>query len=90
MNLPDGWSLVQTCSACPEQYDLVTDDGSSAGYIRFRWGRLTAHYPDAEGDMVYSSNFGDAMQGCLEDGQEHYLEHAVLTCVQMWRSDNDQ
>lgn len=39
--------LVQTCSACPEQYDVLDDDGFQIGYLRLRWGEFTVEVPDA-------------------------------------------
>ena len=32
--------IVQTCDACPSQWDAVADDGRPV-YIRYRWGNLT-------------------------------------------------
>ena len=32
-------NAVQTCLACPSQWDAETDDGKSV-YIRYRWGTL--------------------------------------------------
>lgn len=32
--------IQQTCSACPSQWDFVTDD-NRIGYVRYRWGGLS-------------------------------------------------
>ena len=39
--------IVQTCEACPSQWEGFFDDGR-AFYIRFRWGhlRMTVHASD--------------------------------------------
>ncbi len=33
-------NLIQTCLACPSQWNAETEDGKTV-YIRFRWGQLT-------------------------------------------------
>lgn len=47
--------LVQTCGACPEQYDVYFDD-VALGYLRLRFGRFTADYPDCDGETVYEAS----------------------------------
>ena len=49
-----GYDLEQTCSACPEQYDVYLD-GKQVGYLRLRHGHFTAEVPDAGGEEVYES-----------------------------------
>ncbi len=76
MDVHDGPSeinLVQTCGACPEQYDAFMD-GEKIGYLRLRHGFFSVEYtPDEE--TVYTANpKGD---GCFEpDEQEAYLTEA--------------
>ncbi|WUH94500.1 hypothetical protein OG900_33090 [Streptomyces sp. NBC_00433] len=36
---------VQTCAACPSQWDAWTEDGDYL-YLRYRWGVGTARYGD--------------------------------------------
>lgn len=43
--------LVETCPACPEQYDAFLDD-ELVGYLRLRWGRFSVCCPDVAGDEV--------------------------------------
>ncbi|MDB4314471.1 hypothetical protein N9955_00420 [bacterium] len=58
-----GFTLVKTCDACPEQYDVYRGDQMVA-YFRLRHGHFTARVPDVEGGIVYESNtIGD---GCFE------------------------
>lgn len=41
-----GLQFIQTCGACPEQYDVLDKSGNTVGYVRLRWGGLTCEYPD--------------------------------------------
>lgn len=60
----------QTCIASPEQYDLYID-GSYAGYIRLRWGKLT--FIDNFGNVIYSKKFNkDPYKGSFNDDEEKY------------------
>lgn len=47
--------LVQTCGACPEQYDAYLD-GKLIGYLRLRHGYFNVRYPDAGGESVYDAH----------------------------------
>lgn len=69
------YELVQTCSACPEQYD-VFKDGKIVGYLRLRHGSFRADVPDCGGKTVYTSNTkGD---GCFEpEEKELELNNAI-------------
>lgn len=53
-----GLEFKLTCYACPEQYDVFKDN-KQVGYVRLRWGRLRAEYPDVCGEEVYSAEIGD-------------------------------
>lgn len=48
----NGLTLVITCPACPEQYDVFKGDKQVA-YFRLRHGVFTVDYPDVEGDEIY-------------------------------------
>jgi hypothetical protein len=50
----DGYRLVLTSFACPEQYD-VYDGDKKVGYLRLRHGQFTAEAPDCLDEMVYAS-----------------------------------
>lgn len=52
----DGFKLVCTCGACPEQYDVFDAAGTQVGYLRLRHGRFRADYPDCGGETVYTSD----------------------------------
>ena len=63
-----GITLVQTCGACPEQYDAIRD-GVTVGYFRLRHGyfRVDAYLPETEtvydahpkGDGLFEKNERD-------------------------------
>lgn len=52
-----GIRLIQTCEACPEQYDAVDSAGRTVGYLRLRWGHFSVECPDEDGEVVYQMNF---------------------------------
>lgn len=47
--------LVQTCGACPEQYDAYDGDKQVVGYLRLRWGYFTVRCPNSEGEVVFEA-----------------------------------
>lgn len=92
------FKLVQTCGACPEQYDVhlnydeetgSTEDGDGntcIGYMRLRHGYFYAEY---RGVVVYSANTkGD---GCFEwDERECHLNRACLSIKDAIDRDNGE
>lgn len=73
-----GCELIQTCGACPEQYD-VTFNGKQLGYLRLRWGYFTVSYTDCGGEIVYDANYGDEWCGTFynDEDRENSLHRAV-------------
>lgn len=71
----DGYELIKTCIACPEQY-AVYDGYRQVGYLRLRHGDFSVYYPDHKGVAVMSAEpKGD---GSFDpDERQHYLERAV-------------
>ena len=67
--------LIKTCSACPEQYDVLLG-AERVGYMRLRHGYFYASVPDVGGRIVYEAEpNGD---GCFEpDERDHYLGEAL-------------
>lgn len=60
MNI-NGYELIETCGACPEQYDVFLND-EQVGYLRLRHGRFYASVPDVGGCIVYeAAPNGDGM-----------------------------
>lgn len=66
--------LVETCGACPEQYDAYLH-GEQVGYLRLRHGHFRVDVPDCGGTTIYEAEpRGD---GIFEsDEREHYLTEA--------------
>ena len=50
-----GYDVVNTGSACPEQYD-VYKDAKQVGYLRLRHGYFRVDVPECGGETVYESN----------------------------------
>ena len=72
--------LVQTCGACPEQYDAYYN-GKQVGYLRLRHGFFSVDYPDAGGEQIYFTNSPNG-DGCFDyDEREYYLNHAKKAIV---------
>lgn len=71
-------TLVQTCSACPEQYDAYYKGMIVVGYLRLRWGYFSVRCPDYNGEEVYSTNLKDGWSGCFKDSnqRQHHLHRA--------------
>lgn len=62
--------LIQTCGACPEQYDAYFE-GNEVGYLRLRHGYFRAEYL---GEVVYDANtIGDGIFDC--DEREGHLDN---------------
>ena len=59
----------QTCGACPEQYDVYDMSNKQVGYVRLRWGHLTADY-SPRGKLVYEFSFEDGWLGTFPDESE--------------------
>lgn len=67
------YNFVQTCSGCPEQYDVFDKDGNQVCYIRLRWGSLYAQYPDVGGVDIYEASIGDGWTGSFRTEQERQM-----------------
>mgnify|MGYP006278182037 CR=1 FL=1 len=70
--------LVETCAACPEQYDAYIDGESSpSGYLRLRHGTFRVEY---NGREVYRAHpDGDGIFSYEE--REYYLEEAARALI---------
>jgi len=78
---PNEYELVQTCGACPEQYEVMRD-GEQVGYLRLRHGCFRADCPDCGGETVYSTyTKGDGVFD--EDERDGYLS-AALEAIDEW------
>lgn len=64
----------QTCTACPEQYDVFDDEGKQVAYVRLRWGRLRVDVPDCGHQTIFSHQFDDHWKGCFDlDERPHWM-----------------
>ena len=72
----DGVELVQTCYACPEQYDVLDGKGNMLAYLRLRHGQFTVECPDVGDKLVLCiSPEGDGI--FKEHERDFYLKLAV-------------
>ena len=80
-----GCRLVQTCEACPEQYDVFMG-AAQIGYLRLRHGYFRADYPYCGGEIVYEAEpKGDGM---FEDSERAaYLSAAVSALLARFERD---
>lgn len=62
--------FLRTCQACPEQYEVYTKNGEQVGYVRLRWGSLTAYHPDYGTELIYQYDFNDGFKGCFDSEGE--------------------
>lgn len=62
-----GLKFVQTCGACPEQYDVYKGD-EIVGYVRLRHSFLRCDYPCCGGETIYEKCYNeDDLGGFLND-----------------------
>jgi hypothetical protein len=72
-----GYHLQQTCSACPEQYDVFDNKDQQVAYLRLRHGHFYASVPDHGGDVVYEADpEGDGI--FCDHERVKYLTEAIL------------
>jgi hypothetical protein len=79
----DGYKLVCTCAACPEQYDVFDTTGKKVGYLRLRHGDFRADAPVCGADTVYESQpKGD---GVFDDDERvSELTNGVAAIQEWW------
>lgn len=71
--------LIQTCVACPEQYDAYHNN-IQVGYLRLRHGFFYVDCPDCGDETVYTANpKGDGI--FYEDEREFYLNGAKQAII---------
>ena len=76
--------LDKTCCACPAQWDAYFS-GEIVAYIRFRYGRMTVECPDVGGELVYSMQSEDGMQGMFNsDVEEKVFLSKALNAITEW------
>ena len=86
----NGLDFIMTCSACPEQYDVLKD-GEMVGYVRFRFSELRCDYKDCGGERIYTHLFDDCpMLGTFINNSErmHYLKLIADKINERLKDDN--
>jgi hypothetical protein len=48
-------NLIQTCSACPSQWNFITDENRCC-YVRYRWGYLSVCISEPNGTLESAVN----------------------------------
>jgi hypothetical protein len=67
---------VETCGACPEQYDVFDRSNKRVGYLRLRHGWFRVDMPCCGGKTVYEA--GPRGEGMFDDDErEFYLTEAI-------------
>lgn len=65
-------TLVQTCAACPEQYDVFHNE-ELVGYMRLRHGIFRAECPGPDSELVYMSGVIGSDAGCFSNEEERKM-----------------
>lgn len=66
-------SLVQTCAACPSQWEAHLEDGRMV-YVRFRWGGLAISVSEGPTNDVFDAVKGpDILYRELSDSLDGHL-----------------
>ena len=81
----------QTCSACPEQYDVYDENNSYIGYVRLRWGELRADYIDEyQGieEEVFFEKLDDFQGNFINEEQRSHYLNEIATVLNEWRRYN--
>lgn len=75
-------TLIQTCGACPEQYDAYYKE-ECIGYLRLRHGYFRVEY---KGKLCYDAHTkGD---GCFDsDEREYYIKKARKALKEKYLND---
>jgi hypothetical protein len=98
IRVPEGWTFVRTCYACPEQYELLTEDNLFVGYFRLRHGSYSvraAQSRDADpvwGQEVYGKAIGGPWRGEFETTEQRVeeLQAGVDAVVQYWTEETSE
>jgi hypothetical protein len=76
--------FVETCGACPEQYDVFFND-KAIGYVRLRHGLLTVRVPNSQGKSIFQVKFDEEWKGNFEnqDEREFYFRK-IVEILELW------
>lgn len=79
MNI-DGFELVKTCSACPEQYDVFLNN-KQVGYLRLRHGYFSCDFLCGDGEEVYSAD--TIGNGMFEDEERDFHLKLAINAIKL-------
>ena len=74
------YNFVQTCEACPEQYDVFYGV-DQVGYVRIRYGVLSLYYPDVNGSMIYCFDYNDDWLGKFPTAEDRQFQFLIMTDI---------
>lgn len=81
------FKLLQTCWACPEQYDVFLE-GQQVGYLRLRNGYFRCQYPNCGGEIIFATfPKGDGM--FEEEEREPIIEMAIAAIAKQLGLEED-
>ena len=86
-------NLIQTCSGCPEQYDLKSVlDMSMLAYFKVRYGYFRVDFGDCGGETIYDFSFGNGWNGVFEDENQRIeqLSKGIEKVVEKLRKDKGE
>jgi len=78
-----GYKFVETCSMCPEQYEVFKDDKQVA-YIRVRWSYANCEVPDCGGTVIHEINVdeGTMTGGFIDENQRDEFFNKVIEVLE--------
>ncbi len=79
-----GYTLIRTCFACPEQYDVYDSEGNMVAYFRLRHGTFRVDVPDVGGDNIVSTNKVKGDGEFYDDERFYWLNHAVEKVIEYY------
>lgn len=82
----EGYKLVCTSTACPEQYQVFDKDGAQVAYLRARWGVFSCEHPGFGEALVYLSHIKG--YGMFENSErEHQLKGAISSLNELLKEE---
>ena len=84
------YRFVQTCWACPEQYDIfgttAIGEDKLLGYVRLRGGKFRVDCPNCGDETVLEHYFDDPLQGSFDNDTQRleFLQKAAVAVTEWW------
>ena len=84
------FTWIQTCPACPEQYDIYAEKGPAIAYFRLRFGELEVNpYLNGKVDRsttIYRRVFSDDWKGSLQADELNRLKQEIEQAITLYLS----